>query len=521
MSSIDQFYNDLMKRSGYLPSDDTQMSDEAKAYESILPGAGRMLASTSAPVKVAPSYSPPNSLMTNSDYTKSNPNEIDVSTQVPFFIAGPGKNGEYKTPAAEAIRTNRNIQLGDLMEQKQKIDDSLEESRARYLEKEKAADEAVKNLSSSLKPYTPTMDYAAEIMKMRDQNDTIKDPERDPISQAILALGPALGGIFFGESGALAAPQVSQTSRALYDKDIGERKSHNAILRKNISDRITSLAEMQKSDVNKYVDTSKLGLDKDKALAAQSVLNARYNKEDVGNQTQQSIQHDKLINDAYGSGVNKASEIDASNAEAKLKASTERARIAKGSPTQELAKIRLADMSWNRNLKDTQARLEAGNRIMELVDEVKNGNITDSKNIRNTLTADLMILTLPGGMRGTQTGLNKAAIDNAYTKLKDALSYISSNPESTIPAKYLDQIESEAGILANTYGQNMNTRYKQLKSSKDKDLNEMYDNKYNEVVQSAGLDPATGRYLRFVNKHKPNTSNLTRQQKIDLLKAGK
>jgi hypothetical protein len=97
-------------------------------------------------------------------------------------------------------------------------------------------------------------------------------------------------------------------------------------------------------------------------------------------------------------------------------------------------------------------RLNASSNVSKLVHGIRTGEIKDSKNIRNQLTN--MIATIDLGTPGGQGDRENMGINNLYSKLQDAKSWIESNPQSTISPAYLDQLEAEAQALGDRAAMN-------------------------------------------------------------------
>lgn len=308
---------------------------------------------------------------------------------------------------------------------------------------------------------TKATDYNGKIEALLAKNDSLESPKRDMLSQVILSLGPAVLGGLSGESGALAAPKAQAGAQAAYDKDLAERQAEVGSQRKNISDNVKSLLAQKKIDAQEKQATSR------DAMRAQQA------------------------------------QVSTSLGQERLKESKERG----------------VTTDWNRAAKDQVSRIEAGNRVLGLVGAIRDGALVDSSNIRNTLTNDLSILALPSGSSGALADREKTAIKNLYTMQKDLVSFVTSNPNKSIPPEYLDQIENEAKILQNKYGSALKGRYSSmLGGTSDPYKKDLYKGRYESFMTENHMDPSSGSYKGAQTDEKTIPPD-TRQKMIDDLKA--
>lgn len=113
----------------------------------------------------------------------------------------------------------------------------------------------------------------------------------------------------------------------------------------------------------------------------------------------------------------------------------------------------------NPNISRETTKLNAARSAQSLIDGINTGEIKGSKNIRNQLTN--IIATIELGSAGGEGDRQAMGINNLYTKAKDALSYLDSSPEDTIPPKYMTQLETESHALGDRAAKN----YKALSDS--------------------------------------------------------
>jgi hypothetical protein len=159
----------------------------------------------------------------------------------------------------------------------------------------------------------------------------------------------------------------------------------------------------------------------------------------------------------------------------------------------------------NSNLSKETTKLNAARSVQSLVDAVKNGDIKDSKNIRNQLTN--MIATIELGTPGGVSDRHEMGIDTLYSKLKDIQGRITSSPQSTIPREYLDQLESESHALGDRAAKN----YIALKNgvlsgadlsggNPDSDpgkIHQLIRQRTDKFLNETGYNPETGERLNL------------------------
>lgn len=141
---------------------------------------------------------------------------------------------------------------------------------------------------------------------------------------------------------------------------------------------------------------------------------------------------------------------------------------------------------FDKNTKDEVGRIQSADRVMSIINAVKNGALIDSNTIRNTITNDVSILAMPIGSRGTLSDREKTAINTLSTKLKDAEVFLSDNPTKTIPPKMLAQLESEINLLKDKYVKALEQKTKSLKAgTNDETAKELFDARAGEFINQS------------------------------------
>ena len=92
--------------------------------------------------------------------------------------------------------------------------------------------------------------------------------ERDFLTEAILNLGPAIGGAFLGESGQLAAPVALRGARDQYELQRKEHLERAKIQRDDAEKRIKALIDARNSGVASFDRGQQRQLERDKAILA-------------------------------------------------------------------------------------------------------------------------------------------------------------------------------------------------------------------------------------------------------------
>lgn len=169
---------------------------------------------------------------------------------------------------------------------------------------------------------------------------------------------------------------------------------------------------------------------------------------------------------------------------------------------QDTATIRAANTILNdKNAQTEVKKLQSSRSAQSLVDAIRSGDLTDSKNVAKQLTN--MIATIELGTPGGQGDRQAMGVDTLYGKMKGALGYVEGKPEGVIPAEYLDQLESEVHALGDRAAAN----YKNLTDAtlsgadlsggnQDADTGKVYTlakQRRDSLMRSNGYDPENGQ----------------------------
>jgi hypothetical protein len=151
-------------------------------------------------------------------------------------------------------------------------------------------------------------------------------------------------------------------------------------------------------------------------------------------------------------------------------------------------------------LNKETTKLNAANGVQTLIDSIKNGEITDSKNIRTQLTNMMAMIDL--GAAGGESDRQSMGINNLYTKIKDLEAYVNSKPNKSIPSEYLNQLESEANAMGDRSAKNYYGMSKAILSGADlsggnPDVNpgqvhQLVKQRMSTFLKEKGYDPETG-----------------------------
>lgn len=198
--------------------------------------------------------------------------------------------------------------------------------------------------------------------------------------------------------------------------------------------------------------------------------------------------------------------------------------------------IRAANQIMNDpNSKRETQKLTAASGAQALVDEIRSGKLKDSSNISKQLTN--LIATIEMGGPGAVNDRQAMGVDTLYTRAQKLLSYVSGNPQSAIPAPYLDQLETEIKALGHRAAKN----YKAITdasisgadlSGMDPDADpgqvaQLARQRQQQFLKSVGFDPETGEPVggavhgSGAHAAKPGGPMTPRQKRIAELNAKK
>lgn len=480
--------------------------------------------------------------------------------QAPIQIeaAAPELPVESPAPGVGTYSKIMNPTIAQKTEELNKARDAYGQMFQAYKEEEQPYEAALKKLSQPIPEYKPSMDFSGELGRLLKESAGAKEPQQNDLAQAILTLGPALAS-FGGEAGALAAPKIAATSKEAYDASIKTMQTSNEAKRKAIANQIEALAKLQANDVVQFSEKQKTELSRLQAeLAAQKGkvdINRASLKDSSTHLNKLSTDLDALTEKAagkvstgeekFGAAENlekakvaaaerkavvdkelealkqkstlsledkkqqKALELEAEKLKGQLKLEDlkqkGREKIQKMKPVKgggggaDLKDVRFVNEAFNQQMKEPLNRLDGARRVMTLIESIENGTIKDYKTIRNTLTSDLLVLTLPTGMRGTQRGMTQNAIDNIQTLVTDKLNKYSIGGQlfGTIPKNILDQLKKEAKILYTNYGEDARNRLNGLKAQdKNQNRQQMLEDRWGETFSKGhSLDPNTGKFI--------------------------
>lgn len=172
---------------------------------------------------------------------------------------------------------------------------------------------------------------------------------------------------------------------------------------------------------------------------------------------------------------------------------------------QSTANIRAANtVLSDKNAQTEVKKLNSARAAQSLVDDIRGGKLTDSKNVAKQLTN--LITTIEMGSPGGTSDRQSMGVDTLYGRLKGALSYVSGHPNSSIPSDYLDQLESEVHALGDRAAANFkNVTDGALSgadlSSGDPDVEPgqvfaLAKARRDKILSGSGYDPETGQPLK-------------------------
>ena len=191
---------------------------------------------------------------------------IVISGDRPELIEYP-PGYKVQVPQSEIIRQNTNQAYGSQVQNAENLAAAADELYSERTNQKSQMQEALKRMmeTTSQSFSDPSSDEA--IKSYRSQILSAPQiPERDMATELILNLGPALGGMFLGESGKLAAPVALKGARDLYE---GQRKQEIDSLklqREETEKRLKAAIEARKSGQESFDKSQQRQLDRDKAI---------------------------------------------------------------------------------------------------------------------------------------------------------------------------------------------------------------------------------------------------------------
>lgn len=168
---------------------------------------------------------------------------------------------------------------------------------------------------------------------------------------------------------------------------------------------------------------------------------------------------------------------------------------------------------FDSNTKNLQDRMDNASNGLGLIENLRNKTVADSKSLRSALTGNLASL-ITGG-RGSKSDRENTAVDTAQTKLADFMNYLDSAPDNTtIPPKYLDQIQKEYEILQDEAVKNIHTKSASLKSGlSNEKAKDAIQNRHDTYLTEKGYDPKTLKRSEKVTPQTPS-SQITRPSNV-------
>ncbi len=164
--------------------------------------------------------------------------------------------------------------------------------------------------------------------------------------------------------------------------------------------------------------------------------------------------------------------------------------------------IRTGNMAFkDSDITQSRTKMAASSALNNLIEGIKNHEITDSKNVRNQLTNMLTTIEQNGG--GTGHDRANMGIDSLYGRIQDLGSFVESKPLSSIPPEYLDQIQTEGNALGTRAAQNFKNATDAKLSGADlsggdpsKDpgrTHQLMKQNQQQFLKSTGFDPETAQ----------------------------
>lgn len=177
------------------------------------------------------------------------------------------KGYKVQVPESEIIRQNVNAALEDQIVRSEGLQQKSQEvgsEREGY--KRDMIDVLNRMKSMTDKTYeSPEVDAQISMYqkKMMEPKDSVAP--RDPISELILTIGPALGGLLGGESGALSAPAAGKASRDIYEYQRKEEIDRVKALKDDTEKKLKAMIDLKKSGQESFDKSQERGLNRVKA----------------------------------------------------------------------------------------------------------------------------------------------------------------------------------------------------------------------------------------------------------------
>ena len=177
------------------------------------------------------------------------------------------KNYKVQVPQSEIIRENVNEALKSQMQEKSALADNVKgaySEREQYKSQMNDALERMRSMSEGSYK-SPEVDSQIELYQKKMMEPRESVAPRDTMAELILTLGPALGGLVGGESGALAAPGASKASRDIYEYQRKEEIDRVKNLKDSTEKKLKTLIDLKKSGQESFDKSAERGLGRIKA----------------------------------------------------------------------------------------------------------------------------------------------------------------------------------------------------------------------------------------------------------------
>lgn len=191
---------------------------------------------------------------------------IVISGSRPELIEYP-QGYKVQVPQSEIIRQNTNQAYGSQVENAENLAAAADELYSERTNQKSQMQEALKRMmeTTSQSFSDPSSDDAIKSYRSQMLNAP-QMPERDMATELILNLGPALGGMFLGESGKLAAPVALKGARDLYESQRKNDIDNVKLIRDDTERRLKAAIEARKSGQDSFDKSQQRQLDRDKAI---------------------------------------------------------------------------------------------------------------------------------------------------------------------------------------------------------------------------------------------------------------
>jgi hypothetical protein len=257
----------------------------------------------------------------------------------------------------------------------------------------------------SSKTYSdPESDAAIKLYKSK-YSDAPEIPGRDLLTESILSLGPALGAMFMGESGALAAPVAMKGARDTYEMVRKSEIDRIKAMREDTEKRLKAAIEAKKSGQESFDKAQQRELDRDKAVLSGIKDISQMTADELKYVEQNIVNINKDVSAARANGATDVAKMERSKWESEQK--TKRApKFAKPLKAGEVAGVGdpLPGFTWNQKTPFSQGDLSklqsaASDRetlkslLSKVADKVQNATKLELSNpasgVRRSIESDL------------------------------------------------------------------------------------------------------------------------------------